>query len=171
MSRLSRLPVLFGAVVLAAPVFLARPAQAESKARMSIQIETDEGSKVELETGADWLQGLISGADVTCDADHDRSTRKMMSSLTRQGEGGVYHGEDEDGGDFVARRRSGMLRIEKDDDDGERMLVEMPWDVAQCLMAGIEPAGDLGKRLARGEAKLRFETEGESGARVSIRLE
>lgn len=170
MSRISNPAVLLGAA-LAVSMLSAGPAVAGDEARVSIRVQTDDGARVELETGADWLQGVLASADVTCDADDDRATRRMMSSLTRLGEGGVYRGEDEDGGEFVARRRGGMLRIDKAGDDGERTLVEMPWEVAQCLMAGIEPAGPLGKRLARGEARLRFETSGENGARVSIRLE
>ena len=170
MPKFSTLPILLGAAVLAAPVFLARPALAESKPTMSIKIETDEGKKIELESGGDWLQGLIAGADLTCEADKDRDTRQMMASLTRQGEGGVYRGHDDDG-DYTARRRDGSLHIEQDDEDGDRNLVEMPWEVAQCLMSGIDPQGDLGARLASGKSKLRFETAGESGAKVSIRIE
>ncbi len=170
MPRFSKHSILLGAAVLAALALPVRPALAESKATMSIKIETDEGKKIELESGGDWLQGLIAGADITCEADDDRDTRQMMASLTRQGERGVYRGRDDDG-DYLARRRDGMLRIEQDADDGERTLVEMPWEVAQCLMSGIDPEGDLGARLASGKAKLRFETAGESGARVSIRIE
>ena len=170
MSRITKPAVLLGAA-LAVSMFSAGPAVAGDDARMSIRIQTDEGARIELETGADWLQGVLASVDVTCEADDEPATRRMMSSLTRLGEGGVYRGEDEDGGELVARRRGGMLRIDKAGEDGERTLVEMPWEVAQCLMAGVEPAGPLGKRLARGEAKLRFETSGEKGAKVSIRLE
>jgi hypothetical protein len=93
----------------------------------------------------------------------------MMASLARQGEGGVYRGEEEDGR-YVARRRHGMMRIEKHQDGGGTTVVEMPWEVARCLMEGVLPAGDLGRRLARGEAKMRFEARGEGGS-FSIRLE
>src|SRR4029450_2519346 len=148
MLKISALPLILGAVLIGAS-----PLLADDDAKMSIKIETEDGAKIELETGGGWLQGLIGNADGRCEADRDRSPRQMMSSLTRQGEGGVYRGEDEDGGDFTARRRGGMLRIEKPDDDGNRTLVEMPWDVAECLMSGIEPKGDIRGRLARGEAK------------------
>jgi hypothetical protein len=169
MLRISPLSTLLGVLLCALPA--TRPALAgDDDGRVSIKVEREDGSKVEIETGSGWLSGLIAHADVDCEADDERSTREMMSSLTRQGEGGVYRGEDEDGVDFVAKRRDGMLRIDKPEDDGKRTLVEMPWEVAQCLMAGIQPAGDLGKRLARGDAKLRFETSNH-GARVSIRLE
>lgn len=168
MLRITPLSTLVG-VLFCVPA--ASPAVAgDDDRQVAIKVETADESKVELETGAGWLSGLIANADVHCEVADEKSTREMMASLTRQGEGGVYRGEDADGTDFVARRRDGMLRIDKPEDDGKRTLVEMPWEVAQCLMADVEPSGDLGKRLARGEAKLRFETS-DHGARVSIRLE
>ncbi len=170
MANISNLLVIVGVALLMGSLTGPGPVAAGDEAKLSIKVETDEGSKIELTTGGGFLQGLIRGADVCCEADDDRETRRMMSSLARQGEGAVYRGTDEDDGDFVARRRGGMLRIEKAQDDGKRTLIEMPWDVAQCLMAGVEPKGDLARRLARGEAKLRFETGGD-GASVSIRLE
>jgi len=152
-----------GALLLVAPAF------AGDEGKVTLKIQTDEGTKISLETGAAGLRSLIAGAEVRCDADHDPETRRMMASLTRQGEGGVYRGE-EDGENYVARRRDGSLRIEKNQDDGGKTVIEMPWEVARCLMEGIQPAGGLGRRLARGEAKLRLESSGEGGS-FSIRLE
>jgi hypothetical protein len=150
-------------------LLLAAAAFAADEGKVTLRIQTDEGTKISLETGAGSLRSLIAGTDVRCDAEHDPETRRMMASLTRQGEGGVYRGEEEDG-HYVARRRDGMMRIEKRQEDGGTTVVEMPWDVARCLMEGIAPPGDLGRRLARGEAKLRFEARGEGGS-FSIRLE
>ena len=164
MVKTSVLSAAAGALLL-----VASSAFAADDGKLKLQIQTDKGTSVQLETGAGGLRSLIAGADVHCDADHDPETRRMMSSLTRQGEGGVYRGEDHDG-DYVVRRRDGMMRIEKHQDDGGATVVEMPWEVARCLMAGIEPAGDLGRRLARGEAKLRFEARGDGGS-FSLRLE
>jgi hypothetical protein len=94
----------------------------------------------------------------------------MMQSLAGQGEGGVYRFVDEDDGDqVVARRSRGALKIESTGGDGERAVVEMPWEVAQCLMLGVEPPGDLGRRIARGDARLRVDVRDRDGrVRVSL---
>jgi hypothetical protein len=164
MPKTGVLSVIAGALLCVAPA-----AFAGDEGKLNIQIQTDEGTKISLETGAGGLRSLIAGADVRCEAENDPGSRRMMASLARQGEGGVYRGEDGDGR-YVARRRDGMMRIETRQADGGTTVVEMPWEVARCLMEGIEPAGDLGRRLARGEAKLRFEARGEGGS-FSIRLE
>jgi hypothetical protein len=164
MHKTGVLSLVAGALLLVAPA-----AFAGDEGKVTLQIQTDGGTKVSLETGASGLRSLIAGADVRCDVENDPETRRMMASLTRQGEGGVYRGEEQDG-EYVARRRDGMMRIEKRQHDGGATVVEMPWEVARCLMEGIAPAGDLGRRLARGEARLRFEARGEGGS-FSIRLE
>ena len=109
MAKLSRLSAIAVVGLCVSPLVGARVARAGDEAKMSIKIQTEEGAKIELETSAGWLQGLIDSADVECEADEDRDTRRMMASLERQGEGGIYRGVDGDG-DFVARRRGGMLR-------------------------------------------------------------
>lgn len=164
MHKTDVLSLVAGALLLLAPA-----AFADDQGKVTLQIQTDEGTKISLETGAAGLRSLIAGAEVRCDTDRDPETRRMMASLDRQGEGGVYRGE-EDGESYVARRRDGSMRIEKNQGDGGKTVIEMPWEVARCLMEGIQPAGGLGRRLARGEAKLRLEASGEGGS-FSIRLE
>lgn len=145
------------------------PAKTE-EARLKIQIEGEDGTSVKIDLGAGWLAGLIESVDVECEGDAEGDERAMMLSLRAQGEGGVFrYREDDEGDDVVARRSRGALKLESIDGDGERSTVEMPWEVAECLMMGVDPPGDLGRRLARGEARLRLDLrDGDGRVRISL---
>lgn len=158
--------------LLAAPA-LAGEAKKSEPASFSLHVESAEGDEVRIEASSGWLGALIAAADVECEGDADGQTRAMMEDLRRQGEGGIHRYRDEDDGDLVIGRRArGSLKLETRGDDGDRAVVEMPWEVAECLMMGIDPPGDLGRRIARGEAKLSIDVrEGDAGDRVTLRLE
>lgn len=145
------------------------PAKDEA-ARLKIQIDGEDGSSVRLDVGAGWLAGLIEAVDVECESEAEGDERAMMLSLRSQGEGGVYrYREDDEGDDVVARRSRGALKIESTDRDGERSTVEMPWEVAECLLMGVDPPGDLGRRIARGEARMRLDLrDGDGRVRISL---
>jgi hypothetical protein len=146
------------------------PAAKPESGTMKLDIRSEDGSKVQLEISSGWIGALLSHSDIDCDGRRDRRTREMMSSLDGQGEGGVWKGRDDDGDRVLARRSRGMLKLESADEDGDLSTVEMPWEVAQCLLAGIEPAGDLGRRIASGEARIAIDLR-DDGGRVSFRIE
>jgi len=142
---------------------------ADSQGRFKLQVEGENGDSVRLEFSTGWLGALIESADIECNAEADRDTRKMMATLAAQGEGGIYTYEDSDRDRVVARRSGGALKIEQTQRNGKVSVVEMPWEAAQCLMMGIDPPGDLGRRIARGEAKLKLDVRDEDGrVRISI---
>jgi len=157
-----------------APLALAAPASAgaekETPPTLRIRVEDDDGSRVNVDLSAGWLGAIVEAADIECEAESDRQARAMMESLDRQGEGGVHRFIDEDDGDqVVARRSRGALKLESTGRDGEVAVVEMPWEVAQCLVMGVEPPGDLGPRIARGDARLRVDVRDRDGrVRVSL---
>lgn len=173
-SRIRRsLRVALGAAaVAAAALVFAGPVSAgedkDSPPSLKIRVEGEDGSRVSVDVGAGWLGAILAAADIDCKAGADRQARAMMESLEAQGEGGVYRFEDEDDGDLVVARRSrGALKIESTGRDGELAVIEMPWEAAQCLMMGVDPPGDLGRRIARGDAKLRVDVRDRDG-RVRI---
>jgi len=160
--------VAVAALTFAGPV-LADESQ-ESPPRLRIQVEDDDGSRVDVDLGAGWLAALVDAADFECEADGDRQALAMMESLDAQGEGGVHRYLDDDGDRVIARRSRGALKLESTGRDGEISVVEMPWDVARCLILGVEPPGDLGRRIASGDAKLRVDVR-DRGGRVRLSLD
>lgn len=169
-----RTPALYLATfALVCTPALAGESRKTEPASFSLHVESADGDEVRIEASSGWLGALIASADVECDGDADRQTRAMMEDLRRQGEGGFHRYRDEDDGDRVTGRRSrGSLKLETRGDDGDLAVVEMPWEVAECLMMGVEPPGDLGRRISRGEAKLSIDVrEGDGGDRVTLRLE
>jgi hypothetical protein len=141
----------------------------DDHATLKVHVEGDDGESVHFELGSGWLGALISAVDIECDAEGDADTRRMMKSLREQGEGGLYRFEDDDGDDVVARRRKGQLRIETREDDGERAVVEMPWEVAECLLLGVDPPGDLGHRIAAGDVQMKIDVrDGDGRVRISL---
>lgn len=167
-----RLPLMVAALALVAGPALAGEASKTEPARFSLHVESAEGDEVKIEASTGWLGALIASADIECEGDADARARAMMEDLRRQGEGGYHRYRDEDGDVVVGRRSRGSLKLETRDDDGDRSIVEMPWEVAECLMMGIDPPGDLGRRIARGEAKFSIDVrESDGGDRVTLRLE
>jgi hypothetical protein len=166
-------PLLVAVLVLAAGPARAGDSKPAEPATFSLHVESAEGEEVRIEATSGWLGALIASADVECEGDSDRQARAMMEDLRRQGEGGVHRYRDEDDGDrVIGRRTRGALKLETRGEDGDVAVVEMPWEVAECLMLGIDPPGDLGRRIARGEAKLAIDVrEGDTGDRVTLRLE
>lgn len=142
-----------------------------SPASLHLEVKGDDGENVDLHISSGWFGALVSAAALDCDGDADGDARRMMQSLRAQGEGGVWKDRDRDGDEVLARRAKGMLKIEAAEDDGGKAYVEMPWEVAECLMLGIEPAGDLGRRLARGEAKFRIQVDDHDGGTVRFAIE
>lgn len=134
---------------------------------LRLTIEDDDGAKVDLRVGTGWLSGLLEQVEVDCDARPDRQTRRMMDSLTEQGEGGVWSGRDDDGDRILARRSSGQLKLESTRRDGGRAVVEMPWPAAECLLLGRTPAEGLGSALGQGKARMQIEAR-EDGKRVRL---
>ncbi|HSM13380.1 MAG TPA: hypothetical protein VLA66_04875 [Thermoanaerobaculia bacterium] len=165
-------PALALGLGLALPVAAAAHDPGESHedhATLKVHVEGEDGESVHFELGSGWLGALISAVDIECDAEGDAETRRMMKSLREQGEGGFYRFEDDDGDDVVARRRKGQLRIETREEDGERAVVEMPWEVAECLLLGVDPPGDLGRRIAAGEAATKSDVrDGDGRVRISL---
>ncbi|KAB2966399.1 MAG: hypothetical protein F9K18_05675 [Thermoanaerobaculia bacterium] len=173
--RCSLRSAIGAAAVAAAALVFAVPASAgedkDSSPSLKIRVEGEDGSRVSVDVATGWLGAILDAADIECEAGADRQARAMMESLAAQGEGGVYRFEDEDDGDRVLARRSrGALKIESTGRDGEVALIEMPWEAAQCLMMGVDPAGDLGRRIARGDAQLRVDVRDREG-RVRISFE
>jgi hypothetical protein len=166
-------PLLVAVLAAVAGPALADEAKPAEPVKLSLHVESAEGDEVRIEASSGWLGALIASADVECEGDSDRQARLMMEDLRRQGEGGIHRYRDEDDGDLVIGRRArGALKLETRGDDGDVAVVEMPWEVAECLLSGIDPPGDLGRRIARGEAKLAIDVrEGADGDRVSLRLE
>lgn len=134
-----------------------------------LRVDGDDGGRVDLDLSLGWLAAFADWADFECEVDTDSDTRRMARSLDRQGEGGVYEFEDDDGDEVVARRMKGALKIENRDADGELSKVEMPWPLAECLFLGREPRGGLGRALAKGDFKIRVESD--DGDRVSIEVD
>jgi hypothetical protein len=147
------------------------PKTGASHATLHIEVEGADGENVDLHLSSGWLGALISTASIDCDADADRDARRMMESLREQGEGGVWKDRDRDGDQVLARRAKGMLKIQTTETGGDRSYLEMPWEVAECLMLGIEPAGDLGRRIASGAAKFRIQVEDRDGGGVRFAIE
>ena len=135
------------------------------RSTLHLHVDGDDG-KVDLDLSLGWLATFIDWADLECDTHTDADTRRMAKSLDRQGEGGVYEFEDDDGDAVVARRVKGALKIESRDDDGEVSKVEMPWPLAECLFLGREPKGGLGRALGDGDVRIRV--EGKDGDRVTV---
>ena len=160
-SRLAAVAACAAALILA-------PAAAfgDDGARFRLHISGDDGDKVDLDLSLGWVAALADWADVECDADTDRETRRMAQSLDRQGEGGVYEFDDDDGDHVVARRVRGTLRIESREKRGDLAKVEIPWPLAECLMLGREPAGGLARALEKGDFRVRI--EGGDGGKVTI---
>lgn len=140
-------------------------------AAFHLQVRGDDGDNVDLRLSSGWLGAIVSAATLECDGDADRDARRMMESLRDQGEGGVWKDRDRDGDRVLARRAKGQLKIETTDEEGERAFLEMPWELAECLMLGISPPGDLGRRIASGEAKFRVEVAGRDGGTVRMAIE
>jgi hypothetical protein len=163
-----------GAVVLGSLAFVAPALAGDEKGSppsLKILVEGEDGSRVKVDLGAGWLAAIVDAAEIECEAESHGQSRAMMESLAGQGEGGVYRFVDEDDGDqVVARRSRGALKIESTGREGDLAVVEMPWDVAECLMMGVDPPGDLGRRIARGDAKLRLDVRDRDG-RVRISLD
>lgn len=164
---------LAGALTLfAAPAGAADGAGSDpAKASLHLSVQGDDGENVDLHLSSGWFGALVSAATLDCDGDADGDARKMMQSLRRQGEGGVWKDRDQDGDLVLARRAKGMLKIETTEQDGGKAYVEMPWEVAECLMLGIEPSGDLGRRIANGEAKFRVQVDDRDGGTVRFAIE
>jgi hypothetical protein len=145
----------------------------DDDANLRVRISGSDGGRLDIDLPLDWITSFVDWADVECDAEPDRETRRMAQSLDRQGEGGVYEFEDDDGDEVVARRAKGMLRIESRSESreqrGELAKVEMPWPLAECLILGREPAGGLARALESGDFRVRI--EGGDGGRISIDLD
>lgn len=159
-------PLAF-ALLAASTLALSAPAVAdEDGSTFRLRITGSDGDRVDLDLSLGWIASLVDWADVECDADTDADTRRMARSLDRQGEGGVYEFEDDDGDEVVARRVKGSLRIESRERKGETAKVEMPWPLAECLFLGREPKGGLAGALRSGDFRVRV--EGSDGGKVSI---
>jgi hypothetical protein len=130
-----------------------------------LRIDGDD-AKIDVDLSLGWLAAFVDWSDFDCEVDTDRDTRRMAKSLDRQGEGGVYEFEDDDGDRVRARRVDGTLKIESRDAGGEVARVEMPWPLAECLFLGREPAGGLARALERGEFRVRV--DGRDGDRLTI---
>lgn len=170
----ARLALALGAALLILPAGAGAagdPPPEGGKGALHLEVRGDDGDNVDLHLSSGWLGALISTARIDCDADSDGDARRMMESLREQGEGGVWKDRERDGDQVLARRAKGMLKIQSTDGDGDRSYVEMPWEVAECLMLGVEPPGDLGRRLARGEAKFRIQVDDRDGGTVRFALE
>jgi hypothetical protein len=160
-------------ICLAALAAPAAPATAgeKPKANVEVNIEHDGEEMIHVQIGSSWLGAILAAADIDCDRSDDRDVRKMMDSLRAQGEGGVFEYRDRHDGDQVLARRSrGSLKLETIGSDGERASVEMPWETADCLMGGVEPEGELGKRIALGLADLKVDVR-DDDSRVRVRIE
>jgi hypothetical protein len=127
--------------------------------RLRVHISGEDGDRLDLDLSLGWVAALVDWADVECEAETDRRTRRMAQSLDRQGEGGVYEFVDDDGEEVVARRVEGTLRIESREKRGEHAKVEIPWPLAECLLLGREPDGGLARALERGNFRVRIEGE------------
>jgi hypothetical protein len=161
--------VVLGSLAFVAPALAGD--EKDSPPSLKILVEGEDGSRVKVDLGAGWLAAIVDAAEIECEAESHGQSRAMMESLAGQGEGGVYRFVDEDDGDqVVARRSRGALKIESTGRDGDLAVVEMPWDVAECLLLGVGPPGDLGRRIARGDAKLRLDVRDRDG-RVRISLD
>ncbi len=168
------LGLALAAALLTAPLAVgaAETTEPESaRSSLHLEIRGDDGDNVDLHLSSGWLGAIVAAATFECDGDADRDARRMMESLRGQGEGGVWKERNGDGDRVLARRAKGQLKIETVDDEGERADVEMPWEVAECLMLGIEPAGDLGRRIASGDAKFRVQVRGRDGGTVRLAIE
>lgn len=136
-----------------------------------LRVDGDDGGRVDLDISLGWLATFVDWADLDCDVDTDSDTRRMARSLDRQGEGGVYEFEDDDGDRVVARRVKGALKIQSKDEEGELSKVEMPWPLAECLFLGREPHGGLGRALSKGEVKIRVEGNDGDGDRITVDID
>ncbi len=168
------LPLALAAALLLSPSTLSAAAgerPEESPASLHLEVTGDDGERVDLQLSSGWFGALVSAASFDCDGDADGDARRMMESLRAQGEGGVWKDRDRDGDEVLARRAKGMLKIEAAGDEGGKAYVEMPWEVAECLMLGVEPAGDLGRRVARGDAKFRIRVDDRDGGTVRFAIE
>ena len=162
-------PHRLAALVAFAAALLLSPAVAhadDDKSNLRLHIKGEDGGKLDLDLSLGWLASLVDWADIECDTQTDRQTRRMAQSLDRQGEGGVYEFENQDGDDVVARRVKSTLRIESREEHGELSTVEMPWPLAECLFLGREPRGGLAKALADGNFKVRIESS--DGSKISV---
>ncbi|MGH7858325.1 MAG: hypothetical protein ACREQY_13460 [Candidatus Binatia bacterium] len=161
-SRTAVLVALAAALTLSPAAALA----ADDDSSFRLHISGEDGGRLDLDLPLGWIASFVDWADVECDADTDRKVRRMMQSLDRQGEGGVYEFEDDDGDEVVARRVKGTLRIENREQRGEVAKVEMPWPLAECLILGREPEGGLARALKSGD--FRVQIEGADGGKLTI---
>lgn len=173
MPRIAHHPRLLALLAAATALVAAPLLGGESKPAdptLEIRVEGDDGASVRLSLSTGWLAGLIDEIHIECKTESDARTRETMASLDAAGEGAVREYVEDDGDRVVARRTRGQLVLETRERDGGRATVEMPWAAARCLMLGIEPDGDLGRRIASGEARLRLDVR-DHGDRVRVRLE
>jgi hypothetical protein len=172
-SPRTRLLVLAGPIALAA--VLAGPLGAEEKKppgpSLDLRVEDEDGTKVQLRLATGWLSGLVDSIHVDCRTESAPQSRKMMESLDAAGEGAVYsYVDDRDGDRVLGRRARGQLVLETRERDGGGATIEMPWPAARCLMLGIPPEGDFGRRIAEGKVRLRLDVR-DHDDRVQIRFE
>lgn len=113
--------------------------------------------------------GRDSDLRMTCDTDADPETAAMMASLRSQGRRGVYRGRDEDGR-YEARRRGDVFELRVwDEDDHQKLLLTVPWRLADCLLGGAG-AGEREvavRELYGGKLEVRFESA-ESRVRFTL---
>lgn len=152
------------AVLVAALVLLVALALVPSSARAAGASDSAGKLSIDVALPLSLLEaaGRDSDVRITCDADADPETAAMIASLRRQGRRGVVRGRDDDGR-WEARRQGDRFELKAWNlDDDEKLLLTIPWPLAECLMGGGSGKDELTARDLFGH-HYEIRLEGEDG--------
>ncbi len=152
------------AALAAALVLLVTLALAPSAAQAAAGSGDHDGGRLSIDVALPLsllkAAGRDSNVHISCDADADSETAAMIASLRRQGRRGVVRGRDDDGR-WEARRQGDRFELKAWNlDDDEKLLLAIPWPLAECLLGGGDGRNELTARDLFGHHyEVRFEGE------------
>jgi hypothetical protein len=121
------------AIVLGLLLATGCASQSHQQSDLSLDVE-DNGVRIAVSTLA--ARGVIEevlGSDVQCDGDLDGPVRLLLEELEREGPRGRAAARVDDG-IVEGRRRGGTLDLRFRGHGSGRIEVEMPWQLARCLL-------------------------------------
>jgi hypothetical protein len=121
---------------------------------MSVSLSGSGGARLSLSvpasTARDLLAGLL-GEELTCEGDRGSTRDSVLLQLDHGGPRARVSRRVDDGV-LVARRSGQRFRLDLRQDDGGRVVADLPWALADCLLGRRT---DLDRLLAGGTVRLR----------------